>query len=241
MNNRIQSFWYGNTISTIEKLSIASFLKNGHEVDIYCYNPIQNLPSGVNLKDANRIIPKEKVFLDSSGGIASFSDWFRYKMLYEVGGWWVDLDIICLRPFAIPNDYCFASENFSTNFEIGITCCVIKSPPKAEFLKDILDYIESFENYRDIQWGEFGPALINYVLKQYDSSEFVMPVHAFCPVDWTDMKRIVNDVYLTIPIDSYSIHMWNNLWRINKVDKEKVYPPGTVYEMLKLKYLESIP
>ena len=57
------------------------------------------------------------------------------------------MDVVCLRPFDIKEDYCFATENFSANYETDITCCVIKSSMKAEFLEMILDYIESFPDY----------------------------------------------------------------------------------------------
>jgi hypothetical protein len=42
--------------------------------------------------------------------VQTFADLFRYKMLYERGGWWVDLDLILLRPLTHPHPYCFATE-----------------------------------------------------------------------------------------------------------------------------------
>jgi hypothetical protein len=237
MENKIQSFWYGKTISTMEKLCISSFLKNGHTVDIYTYDDIADLPSGTNQLDANLILPKANIFYDSAGGIAAFSDWFRYKMLYEKGGWWIDLDMICLKPFNIIEDYCFATENFSSNYQTGITCCVIKSPARAEFLKIILERIESSAPHRDIEWGTYGPGLIHSVLQEFDSAQYIMPVHTFCPVDWTDMGTIAHEER-DLPSDALAIHMWNNLWRINNIDKEKTYHPNSIYEQLKTKYLD---
>lgn len=237
MENKIQSFWYGKSISTMEKLCISSFLKNGHTVDIYTYDYIADLPSGTNQLDANLILPKTNIFYDSAGGIAAFSDWFRYKMLYEKGGWWIDLDVICLKPFNIIGDYCFATENFSSNYQTGITCCVIKSPARAEFLKIILEHIESSTPHRDIEWGTYGPRLIHSVLQEFDSAQYIMPVQAFCPIDWTDMGAIVYEER-ELPSDALAIHMWNNLWRINNIDKEKTYHPNSNYERLKTKYLD---
>ncbi len=234
--NHIQSFWFGKEISKMEKLCISSFLKNGHIFDVYTYEDIADLPRGANQLDANLILPREKIFFDSSGGIAAFSDWFRYKMLYEKGGWWVDLDVVCLRPFDVAEDYCFATENYSSNNQTGITCCVIKAPARAEFLKVILDYIDSSAPHSGIQWGTFGPGLIHSVLQEFDSSEFIMPVNVFCPVDWTEMRTIAYEPR-ELPPDALAIHMWNNLWRINSIDKQGSYHPNTIYEKLKLKYL----
>ncbi|MGN7986075.1 glycosyltransferase [Pedobacter sp. 22226] len=237
MNDNIQSFWYGTSLSTMELLSISSFLKNGHNVDIYAYEEISNIPKGVNLLDANLILDKKNIFFDSSGGIAAFSDWFRYKLLYEKGGWWVDMDMVCLKPFIIGDEYCFATENFSSNHQTDITCCVIKSPKKAEFLKMILDYIESFPDHKDIEWGTFGPKLIASVLRQFESKPFIQPVETFCPVDWTEMQSLTTERRI-IPENAIGIHMWNNLWRINNINKDITYHPDTIFEQLKAKYLQ---
>lgn len=35
---------------------------------------------------------------------------FRYKLILERGGWWVDLDTVCLRPFDLDLEHVFASE-----------------------------------------------------------------------------------------------------------------------------------
>jgi mannosyltransferase OCH1-like enzyme len=234
--NRIQSFWFGKTISTMEQLCIASFLKNGHTVDIYTYDEILNLPKEVNQLDANQILNKELIFFDSSGGIAAFSDWFRYKLLYDKGGWWIDLDVVCLKPFNISDDFCFATENFSSDYQTGITCCVIKAQARAEFLGVILDHINSFENHQNVAWGQFGPGLIHSVLKNFDSDKFVQPVKTFCPVDWTEMGALINEER-ELPAEALAIHMWNNLWRLNNMDKEFSYHPNCIYEQLKSLYL----
>ncbi|WP_343538731.1 glycosyltransferase [Sphingobacterium thalpophilum] len=237
MKDKIQSFWFGGTLSTMERLSILSFLKNGHSVDIYSYDNIIGLPEGANQVDANQILEKDKIFFDSSGGIAAFSDWFRYKLLYDRGGWWIDMDVICLQPFDISDDFCFATENYSSNYETGITCCVIKSQAKAKFLEIILDHINSFKTYKNIEWGQFGPKLIHAALMQFECGQYIQPVEAFCPVDWTEMKSLVEE-QRELPINSLAIHMWNNLWRINNMDKDGSYHPHTIYERLKSRYVK---
>lgn len=237
MKNRIQSFWYGAKISTMELLCLNSFSKNGHTFDLYTYEHIPNLPIGVNQVDANSILNKNKIFTDNTGGIASFSDWFRYKLLYKKGGWWVDLDVVCLKPFDVVEEYCFATENDSAKYGTGITCAVIKAPKKAEFLQIILSHIESFENYKNIQWGEFGPVLLHTVLKTFYCEEFVQSVTMFCPIDWRDMQTLVTE-NRELPNDSFAIHMWNNLWNIYSLDKNASYPPHCIYEKLKTLYLQ---
>ena len=58
----IQSLWIGERLSTIERLSIQSFLTNGHEYHLYVYSDVGEVPSGVVLKDASSIIPRDGIF-----------------------------------------------------------------------------------------------------------------------------------------------------------------------------------
>ncbi|UXE67962.1 MAG: hypothetical protein KA713_05050 [Chryseotalea sp. WA131a] len=98
IKNKIQSLWIGDSLSPIEILSINSFIKNQYQFDLYCYDPISNVPAGVNLKDANEIIPREEVFI-AHNSYAIFADYFRSLLLYHNGGTWVDTDVVCLRRF----------------------------------------------------------------------------------------------------------------------------------------------
>ena len=53
--------------------------------------------SGVILKDAASIIPRNLIFT-TRGSLSIFSDWFRNELLFARGGYWVDLDVVCLKP-----------------------------------------------------------------------------------------------------------------------------------------------
>src|SRR5881227_24224 len=111
MQNTIQSLWVGSRLSVLERLSIASFLKNGHSYILYTYEPVEGVPAGAELKDANEILPSSSIFryreYDTCSG---FSNFFRYKLLLERGGWWADTDMICLKPFNLSAEFVFSSE-----------------------------------------------------------------------------------------------------------------------------------
>ena len=53
----IQSLWIGDSLSVMERLSLSSFLKNGHEVHLYTYGGVKGVPAGVVVKDAAEIVP----------------------------------------------------------------------------------------------------------------------------------------------------------------------------------------
>jgi hypothetical protein len=59
------SMWYGS-MTRLERLSINSFVKNGHTYNLFLYDDInaKGLPKEVVLHDANTIIPEKEIFKD---------------------------------------------------------------------------------------------------------------------------------------------------------------------------------
>ena len=58
----VQSLWIGPSLSNLEKLSISSFIKNGHDFHLYAHEPVEGIPPGTTLKDGNDILSR-KIFL----------------------------------------------------------------------------------------------------------------------------------------------------------------------------------
>src|SRR5438132_12635269 len=95
----------------MEKLSISSFIRNGHDYHLYTYNELPYVPAGTVLKDANEILPASAIFqYRDRPSYAGFANSFRYKLLLERGGWWADTDTVCLRLFDFSEEYVFSSE-----------------------------------------------------------------------------------------------------------------------------------
>ena len=119
-NHVIQSLWIGPALSPMERLGINSFLRHGHEFHLYTYTPVGNVPQGVTMRDAREIIPLSLVDYTKFPRLAIFADLFRYKLLLDKGGWWVDTDTVCMRPFDFPEEYVFSSEVKSANRGVSI-------------------------------------------------------------------------------------------------------------------------
>jgi mannosyltransferase OCH1-like enzyme len=110
-NKIVQGLWIGSELSAMEEMSIASFLMNGHEYHLYVYQDVENVPTGTVVKDASEVLPSSMIFqYRDFNSYAGFSNFFRYKLLLERGGWWVDTDMICLQPFDFTDEYVFSSE-----------------------------------------------------------------------------------------------------------------------------------
>lgn len=103
----INSFWVGEEIGLLEKLTVQSFIDNGHTFILWSYNPhIKNLlPAGVVVKDANKIIDETQLFRYAGNGncpknsVGGFYELFKFTLLNKLGGWFVDMDVTCLDSF----------------------------------------------------------------------------------------------------------------------------------------------
>src|SRR5690606_22413221 len=103
----INMFWFGDRLPALHWMCIASLVQQGHPVDLYCYEPLSDVPTGVRLKDANEVVSRACHFRSTSGSYALFGDQFRYELLHRIGGWWSDCDVFCLRPFDFDAEYVF--------------------------------------------------------------------------------------------------------------------------------------
>ncbi len=232
----IQSLWIGNTLSTLEQLSITSFLRNGHEFHLYVYDEISNVPAGTILKDANEIIPKAKIIVHKeTGSYALFADIFRYKLLLMKGHYWVDADVICLKPFDLNRDYVFAVERSENYQEQKIASCVIKVPANSAIMNYCYEQAISTINVENLAWGTIGPDLIHQAVVKYHLQEYATSYLDFCPIHWREHFKLI-DGKTPIPVNSYAIHFWNEVWRRNGLDKDAIYTSSSIYSLLKAKY-----
>ena len=103
MNNKnleVANFFWGGELTSYEIANILSFKKNNFKVNVWSYQEL-DLPDGINLCDASKIISKEYLskFTQNlqKSNMSSFSNLFRYKLLIKESGWWFDSDCICLK------------------------------------------------------------------------------------------------------------------------------------------------
>ena len=110
-NDTIQGLWIGPELSVMEQLCISSFLAHGHEFHLYVYADVRNVPSGTVVRDGNDILHESFIFrYRENGSLAGFANYFRYDLLLRRGGWWVDLDVVCLRPFQFQSAHVLGHE-----------------------------------------------------------------------------------------------------------------------------------
>lgn len=217
----VQSLWIGDKLSIMEILCLKSFIKNNIIVHLYIYDNISNIPNNVIIKDANEILPKDDIFEYKGGGVSAFSNVFRYKLLYEKGGIWVDMDMFCIKPFNISANYAFSSEIYKDN-SIHVNVGFIKAPKNSKLM--LLCYKNSLiVKNNNPKWGDLGPKLFKKFVTKCNLTKYILSPHYFCPIGYKDIDKIINlDNNLNLINNSYCIHLWNGIWFKNNIDKNKL-------------------
>ena len=115
---QIGALWMEGRLSFLEQLCLKSFVDAGHHVVLYHYGPLFGVPDGIELKDANAVLPRTNFLKhERTGSPALHSDLFRYKMLEQNDCMiWADTDAYCVKTFETQNGhfYGWESEKLST-------------------------------------------------------------------------------------------------------------------------------
>lgn len=249
----INSFWHGGQLSEMENICITSFIKLGFQFNLWSYNKSLKVPQGCILKDASEILPKECVFKHSkNNSYAPFSDWFRFKLLYDKGGRWTDLDVVCMQPFEFPiNSVCGQVEN---TISIGMIS-LEKGHPLAKAVVDayenpsiICDYDTdgristkkelaklSVEEQRiQAPWGFLGNDLVNLIYSSYDFN--VIPSKELYPIPPLYASGIYNGMLnMNHVFGAKCIHLYGEIFR-NSIKKESC-KDESIYGLIKKHYI----
>jgi|TARA_Y100000296_G_scaffold66548_1_gene78662 mannosyltransferase OCH1-like enzyme len=207
----VNGFWYGSELGELEKLCINSWIKNGYEFHLWLYDGVE-VPKGVVVENANHIVSLHEYFTYdegvSKGTAVAFSNLFRAQLLYQRGGLYVDLDVLCLKPYDFNKRFVF-SEQIDTGLDGDVATCILYSESVGEELfTDWTDWITAKKNnWRPIAHGDLGPILFTKLITLYNLKEYVLPKEYFCPIGWPSHKDIFD-----YKGDSYGIHLFGSLW-----------------------------
>jgi hypothetical protein len=238
--------WIGERLSTLERLSIASFLANGHPVHLYTYGPVAGVPEATQIRDANEILTRELIFRNppgfGEGSFAGFSNLFRYKLLLDRGGIWCDCDIVCLRPFDFitRGPLLTASERLPPDpgrdpQSVQLNNCFVMAPAGTEAIRECFE-VSLIADKTAFQWGDLGPRLVTRVFLARGLQSCAIPPDVICPVDWWRIEAVVMRPFTPPPI-CHALHLYNEAWRQKGLSKDGTYAPDSAYEALKRRYL----
>ena len=232
----VQGLWIGSRLSVMERLSICSYLEHGHPFHLYTYEDVQNIPAGAVVRDGREILPADGIFCYQrgfgKGSVSAFSNCFRYKLLLERGGWWSDLDSVCLRPLDFDGQHVVGYERHPDG-ELRVASGLMKAPADSPLME--FCWNTSWQVDRStVRWGQIGPALLNQALRESKVSVQTVEPTVFYPIHYWQVWELVTPG--EIPAGSSAIHLWNSQWRSNGLNPDAVFRPDCVYEQLKQRF-----
>lgn len=208
-NKIVQSLCIKESLNLNEILSITSFINNGHEFHLYVYDDITNIPKGCILKDANEIIQVDSFTNENI---------FKYKLLYEKGNYWVDLDFICLQFLYFSEKYFFT---YDTTFRLphsGIIKCNRGS--------EIAKYCYNMCNNNP--YTKLNNQILEEGIKKYNLGGYVKPWYYFCPINYDNLSKLLTPSNIHIDKSWYCIHLHEKFFTENNLDTNKIYY-GSLY------------
>ena len=230
----ICSFWHG-PFGWLEQLSVRSFLRHGHEVHVYGYEPIAGLPDGAEFRDLGELIPRERMFYyKGKGTVGVFSDLVRMTLLRNQRGIWADCDIYCVRPLPTAPDYLMAYERPGS-----VNGAVLHIPHDAPLLDDLLGIFADDERplmephlplgrrievavkrlvgqkvpAEYMQYGATGPFALTHYVKKHGLLGKVLPSEVFYPIPYERIPELMqagSSVEQAITERTLGIHLWSS-------------------------------
>jgi hypothetical protein len=253
----IQSLWIGDRLSRVEALSIRSFLAHGHPYHLYAYAKLAGVPDGVRVFDANAIVPEQYIFR-TAGSLSIFSDWFRQELLFQRGGYWADLDLVCLKPLDFDDPIvlgkvdCSRVSNALMRFPAGHAVTrhladvsrepnmVMPFDSAADRRRKLVRKYLLGNRRNNVEWGEAsGPSGMTRMVKHHGLWALAKPYYYFHPVHFSFWACAFDGTFeegLDFFASSYTVHLWNEKIRRAGRDKDGPFQPGSLVARLMEKY-----
>ena len=88
------AIWVGRALGPVHAACLSSFVAAGHKTVLHCYELPKDVPAGVEIADARRLMPESAIVCYSkSGSYALFANLYRLKILEAGLGLYVDCDV----------------------------------------------------------------------------------------------------------------------------------------------------
>ena len=267
-NRVVQGLWVGGRLSALERLCILSFCAHGHEFHLYRYDELQNVPriGGLRLMDGADILPRAAIFhYRRRQSLAGFADRFRWELMRQRGGWYADMDVVCLRPLEMTVEIAMGYEGKGDS----VNSAMMKFPRghfMAAALADACANINKFapwdttrrklkkikrlmllrRDHKYLGWGEAGgPRATTLAVRHFGLEEYVLPPHALYAQEHPLVRhffdnRLRNTGTLDMMLSgTHAIHVMHHRLRKSGIDIDGKFPADSLYEVLKRRYPDA--
>lgn len=258
MLDQIVSLWIAGPLSRIERLSLSSFVQAGHPIALYLYRDVTGVPDGVDIRDANVILPWSKVQsrLGDEPSPSLVADWFRLLLMRREAGIWVDADVVCIRPIRLADEMIAGWES-----DAFVNTAVLRLGRNNPILVDLL---RAFDACRVPEWvpfrrgykahirqaltgsvgpaslprATFGPRGLTALAAKHGLLSRAMDRDVFYPLHPRNAGRLFEAVALSSVLTDrcLTVHLWNE-----KISHRKAapVPAGSMLAELMQRYAVS--
>ncbi len=158
----------------------------GASLRVFSYDPRLELPPGVRLADARAIVPDEtltrRFIANGKPSIATFADFFRYRMIQETGCCWVDTDILCAAHARFRSTASYSAARPTPSGRASSTMRCLRLPPSHPALAELVATAEAAIDV-DQRWGAIGPFLLTPVLARHGLDSHALDSHVCYPIE----------------------------------------------------------
>jgi hypothetical protein len=205
------TFWAGPRLSAFEAACLHSFVVRGHQLTLFSFEPVGNVPEGVVRANAQDVISPSSLtrfLINGRPSLSHFSDYFRYVMFSKTDLVWVDTDVLMLADFA-PDP----GRNLLGREDARSICgAVMRIRRDDPLLHTLIQHTEALMDTR-MRWGDTGPRLLTQVFG--DALEVAHPPERFFPVHYDDFWKVfVPDHFAecqALCSKADTLHLWNNI------------------------------
>ena len=272
-NKIINGLWIspdGKPLSNLERLCIYSFCANGHDFHLWTYGDLPNVPTdtspgNVVVRDGNEILPANKMFFVKKS-LAGFSDWFRWKLIAQFGGWYADMDMVCLRPLSLSDEFVMYKDSPDS-----VNCSLMKFPKKHYFAEALANACEhpgrfvpwdtpkrrmnkiilSFKFWKNAYakhgWGGVaGPLPQTLAARHFGILQNAKPFWMTQFPPWNFVDSLFNsDLYdagVLSPLlqNAHALHFCGKSMADTGLDKNGAFHTNSAFEILKRRYLPEL-
>ena len=192
------------------------------------------MPAGIELRDAAAILPEGEIIRHRGGSPALFSNRFRYELLHQGLGTWIDCDLYFTAPLPALGDHIMGEQGGGV-----INTAVLKLPPDSPVLAALRALFTAQEvppwlpwrarwqsalrrrltgriDLARLPWGSAGPNALSSLAAAHRVADRALPPAFFYPVPWTQADWIFDPAR---PLDSVlrpetiAVHLWNERLR----------------------------
>jgi mannosyltransferase OCH1-like enzyme len=189
---------------------------------------VAGIPAGCECADAREFLPESAVFAyqrgSGQGSYAAFADIFRYKLLLDRGGWWVDTDVVCLAREAPDVRESLAREDLN-----HVNSAIMRFPAGHPAMQAA--YERAAAAGRDIAWGATGPQLVTEVVASLRLEGVLAPTRSYYPVHWSEFTALLlpqrREWVAERIAGATFLHLWSEMLRRGKFDKWTRPPQGS--------------